>query len=392
MVGSTGPRLIPTAASFWWASRELATLIARHTPDNILTEADVTELADYVDRTTSTALWRQGQCDIATLSPAARRIAGSCSYGYGSQAGKPFQKMLVQRDIELHPFVDVDGVMIPAALQKIHEGFHVALFHALRKQHKHTVDTAQLFELVCRDTLARLFSQSTTILPDRMHIYDSCGVQLGETDFAIAHGSVLILGEVKSKAAPGEVLMNGERFTDQITETIKQLDKAVDNLTNNGATLVANGQRVDTEGISTFIGIAVVLHDYGGGIWQGKVLHEVRQGRRGFAILRAVDLMLLAHTLRDMDELIDYLSFRQEFMDCYGFSVDEVDILAAFLGNARRYRHFFRQVNLVHKNVIPLPPRDVERELLISPTPPARLGPWRATVANFTKTVANFNT
>jgi hypothetical protein len=69
--------------------------------------------------------------------------------------------------------------------------------------------------------LARLFSASTTVLPDRMDVYDNAGNQLGEADFAIAHGSVLLLGEVKSNAAPGQVLMSGQRFKDQITDAIK---------------------------------------------------------------------------------------------------------------------------------------------------------------------------
>jgi hypothetical protein len=385
MVEARAPRIVPSRASFWWASRELAQLIARHVPDGVLPEAAVNELADYVDAYSEGANRWGGEGGAVTLSPAAQDLARLCSYPCGSLADTPLDDIMFKRGIELYPFIDVDGLIVPAALQNIFECYHVAILDALRRTHKGTVDTGQLFELVCRDTLARLFSTSTRLFPDRMHVYDGAGNQLGETDFAIAHDSVLLLGEVKSKAAPGQVLMNGKRFMDQITETIEQLDTMTDKLTNDEATLVFNGQTVDTTGITKFVGFAVVLHDYGGGIWNSALLQEARQGRPGFAIMRACDLMLLAHTLRDMNELIDYLNFRQEFMDRTGLSCDEIDILAAFLENSRWYRHRFRTTSDDQGLTTLLRPREVDRALLASPVPPASSGPWRATVANLTK-------
>ncbi|BBX94141.1 hypothetical protein H5U98_22780 [Mycolicibacterium boenickei] len=385
MIEALSARLLPSRASFWWASRELAQLIARHTPNGVLPQQAVNELADYVDTTAQQAHWWDGNCGAVPLSPAARAVAQLCSYPCGSQAEKPFDDIMVKRDIEVHPFIDVDGVIIPAALQHIFESYHVAIFDALRRTHGNNVDTSELFELVCRDTLARLFTTSTRLFPDRMHVYNRAGKQVGETDFAIAHGPVLLLGEVKSKAAPGQVLMNGKRFNDQITETIEQLDTVIDNLANHEGTLVSNGHTVDTTGISTYLGFAVVLHDYGGGIWNSAVLHQARKGRPGFAILRATDLMLLAHTLRDMSEFIEYLKFRQEFIDHTGMSTDEIDILATFLEDSRRFRHRLSNTADITGLTTLLRPRDVDKTLLNSPTPPASSGQWRATVANLPK-------
>jgi hypothetical protein len=176
--------------------------------------------------------------------------------------------------------------------------------------------------------------------------------------------------------------MNGERFRDQVAEAIKQLDRGIANL-KRGVPLMSNGQIIDTTRFSSFVGIAVVLHDYGGGIWNSRVLEAARGYRPGFAIIRAIDLMLLAHTLRDMDEFIDYLSFRQEFLDCSGCAMDEIDILAAFLENARRYRHLFKDKPDASTGFFRA--RGVDPELLISSIAPRGSGRWRATVANLEK-------
>ncbi|WP_131822599.1 hypothetical protein [Mycobacteroides chelonae] len=387
ILGSLGQRLLRTRCNFWWATRELALLIARHTPPHILPEDAVTELAEYVDIYAQTTLWANGLGDRIPLSPAAQDVARRCSVTRGSLVDKPFRDMMVMRDAELYPFIDAEGVLVPAALQYILDGFHVSLFHTVSTQYADTVDCGGLWELVCRDALSNLFTPSTRLLPDRMNIYSDSGAQISETDFAIAHNSVLLLGEVKSKAAPGQVVKYSERFNSQITETFEKLDKRVRALTSEGATLRANGAVVDTSDISTFIGIGVVFHDYGGAIWDAKILRQAQKGKPGFAILRAIDLVMLAHTLRDMTEFLDYVAFRQEFMDCNGVAVDEIDIVAAYLENSRGYRHMFRNANKGSNDVNRVYAREVPRELLNSPHPPEKIGPWRATVANFAKII-----
>lgn len=62
MIEALSARLLPSRASFWWASRELAQLIARHTPNGVLPQQAVNELADYVDTTAQQAHWWDGNC------------------------------------------------------------------------------------------------------------------------------------------------------------------------------------------------------------------------------------------------------------------------------------------------------------------------------------------
>ncbi|WP_156042544.1 hypothetical protein [Rhodococcus sp. UNC363MFTsu5.1] len=372
--------VFPARARFRWATIEMSKLLIRHTDLSGVSESAVDSLTFYLECIDRENLWASGNCGAAPLTGEARLLVEDCSIAMGVLSNESFASLAFDRRMDTHPFVNSEGVLVPVAAQKLLSESHLMVFGYLRRRvGQHSVATA--FEASCASMVAKLCDSTSFRV-----LHSSVAVKVGnhdpgEVDFAVTDDRKnLVLGEVKSNVVGSSIDTTEQLLAKQVSKAVEQLDVRIQAF-KSGSPLTQGCEQVQVPSSAKVIGMVVTLHDYGGAVWNSQDLDRSLRSKARFAVTTAHDLALLAHTLTGIDELLAYLDFRERFLSHSAVSMDELDILAAFLEDEDGIRKQFNHLSAISNVRAIMKPRNVDRELLLCTEAPEGCTSWRQVVA-----------
>ncbi|SIM22754.1 Uncharacterised protein [Mycobacteroides abscessus subsp. abscessus] len=387
---SANSRIVHMQSRLWWASSIVCRSLVRHAGIGSLPESIVDELVAYIE--TSNTMGMRDSWPEPVVSDETRQVIDACTIPAGVLAGQPLGALFYSRnnlslneggvtsvDFETHPFISVDGTIVPASLTVLRGFLHAMILPFLVR--KIGDKAAVCFEKVSCDLLGRIFTQpGCEILHDPKIV--SGGSEL-QTDLIARERSTIIVGEAKSSRdspRPGDTR---HRYIEHVGYALEQINERIEAI-ESGA-LIRSGRRMtDTSTLTDIRGLGIVSHSYGGAIWNSSQLAAASRTGPKRPVITLHDLALITHTLRDPAELRAYLDFRGWLFDVPNAeALEELDILAVFLERADEYMAIQneRRASLPKSIWTLVPPRIVPPNIEYQMTPPAQLNSWRRTLA-----------
>jgi hypothetical protein len=386
---------------FRWASLDICRSLLRHAKLDELPESTIDELVSYI---TATNTWMPTNISsVPTLSRGLEKLAADCSISLGAYAGTPLDDLFYATrttaesglhaagDADTHPFIRDGGLYIPGSISTFYRTLHLMVLSFLSRTIGQN-GASKLFELACADTLKPLAKRDDEFVGADATVAAPNGQGKAnskwQTDFIACKGSALIiLGEVKGKLFPPHYRNAKNGYSRDMFQTHKQLGERIEAMAQ-GAVVSVEGRTFSARFFDEVKSIGVVLHDYGGGVWDADHLDRARGIYMKQPILTVIDLALLGRTLGSINELNDYLLFRQEILSGpHQVALEELDILAAFLEGSDGYLSDIREKQhkgKPHTNIY-LRPRYVPETLQRSNHAADDRDEWRHHLANMQK-------
>lgn len=322
-------RALPDIVRYRWVSRLIfdsaATITQRHPVQfeklNFLMIDAVDEVFNYIAASRNNLHrfddyakhWQR-------MSEDARRL---CETFATSQTGQPsVSTLLSSTRAERTPFVLVEGVTVPVALQIASLALEGALYAGARDAL--TTKFGDWFEMVVEETIARVAPWATRRSGPR-NIPSPDSDNAGEVDFAFGDSSQeLLIGEVKGYAIPESVaslpnaLSAMAQASDQLRLRLERLKQ--------GLPLVADDR---SENSDRAIGLGVTLHSYAGALWSSEALTVIEGIRDDMGLMPLTQTVIVIAAMESLADLRKYLAVRAHVYAKKIIAFDEVDVLLA---------------------------------------------------------------
>ncbi|WP_402844264.1 hypothetical protein [Microbacterium sp. GXS0129] len=347
---------------FGWSAAEVARQIVLAAEPRIA-RGEFESLVDYLDELAHSSNWFRGAPE--TMPGPARALAAKMAIRAGEYHGRSFSSLSMMRGSVTHPFVNVDGTIIPANLEAATTRLHLPVLELARADLR-PKQSAALVE----DIVGRILARCDGV---RVHGGDAriaiSPTDIGELDILATDRSCthVLNVEVKAHYEGQDVPTTAKGHANGIGGVQRQLARRKKAFAG-GESVTIGGTPLALSKDARFIGLAVLLHEYSGLIWRPERLGE----RLGANMITIADLAVVTTALNDDRELFSYLDFRDDLLgDGRGYASDETDILALFLSHSRAtLQRMLRK--RPRKSVAMVPSREVPSDLVTSMRAPTR--------------------
>lgn len=322
--------LIAGRGRFAWVSRRVAQLILANSglPEKL--HDDLEALWSYTNQICNGPQWMTGRCQSVPLSPGARALASELAIEPGSLAGKSYVELLTTRRSETHPYVLIDGIVLPARGDAAMLKLESAVFAFVRRR-TDTRNSGLALEGAVRDVLAMV--PGLEVQPEPVYITVNAQNH-GETDvFATAPRGRAILGEVKAHVTVEGQATTDKSYSEGIGHLAEQLRKRREAYAAGEAVRLLDGTVINRRRSGEPLTLGATLHEYSGAPWRSPIFTGTTQAApTDVPVFPVVDLQLIAAVMHDADDLCAYLETRQRvFSQGMAGAGDELDILCWYL-------------------------------------------------------------
>jgi len=346
-----------------WGAAQVAAYIA-DLSDGTVPSQSLRALLSSVHRVASEPGWMQG--NPAPMPDSARTVAERMSVDAGAYASAEFSALNAARTAALKPFVQFDEALLPANLEGATVDIHVPVLDLARSA-RTSNESAALMEHVCARVLEQCPGLTTRV--GDVYLHSTATEETAEVDvFASDRASRHFLdAEVKAHYEDRDIPTTPKLYKAGFRGSLSQLAERR-RVFLGGAYATVRGERQALSPRASFVGLAVLLHDYSGLIWRPQVLGEQRDAN----LLTMADLAVITSTLRDDDEFFEYLEYRELlFGRGSGFAHDEVDVLCHFLeSDSTALRRHLRE--MPERTAYMVPAREMPSSLTTHMHPPPR--------------------
>lgn len=354
--------LIGSRIRLGWTAAKVAGAISNVVPE-ILPRLGLDGLIEFVGGMALGQEWMVGE--TRDLPSEARQLANALSIEPGALVGQRYSALLGSLEATRRPFVEIDGIVLPAGLEGATSRLHIALIDYVRRWLKPN-EAAEVLEKVCRILLADCPGMHALWGDLGVRISDQNPGQIDAVGVSASRQNLLAL-ELKSHFERGVLPTTADSFIRGLGKADQQLEDRRQAF-EGGAALTYRGEPISVRPGATFYGLTVVIHDYSGLIWRPLMPGE---GLR-FNAVTIADLALLVSVVESDVELFQYLDLRGRVLSSgMGACSDEVDLLSLFL--ERGYEDLISRLPAAaERQMIVIPPRDAPDSFLQGMQQPSR--------------------
>ncbi|MDO2969911.1 hypothetical protein [Mycobacteroides abscessus] len=335
---------------FHWAAEMIATEICRQIQSDPEFATYLTDFTEHNMRGCfDSAVYYMSMLDAPPIPHNApgMALAKHMSVRAG-EAKMTFTQAVSSMKLESHPWVEFDQGLVPMATTSTLMAMDRALLTAAETAlwragvRKHKITKGELFERAAQQCIIEslAFGVSTPPRESTIRLANS----KPDVDVSIvADGIVQLVGEVKAMESADDMDSTDKNFREQIGKVHKQLTLCLDALTR-GVPII-DGADGEHFGNADTIGLGIVLHPYGGTLGDPEMMEVLEPEHRHWRVATAElhSWILILSAMENIDELRDYLQFRNTLVELGVYFAEECDPALAFLeGQADRLLNEYR--------------------------------------------------